>query len=121
MKTAGVYHLQISVSDLDRSLAFYTGLMGMEELFRADETVFLRTPGARELLALQPVEGPVDPKAGGMDHFGFYVTLEDLDTAVAEVRVAGVEVLEKGSFAPGMPFAYIKDPDGYTVELSGIE
>ena len=70
IKTSGVYHIQISVSDLDRSLAFYTGLMGMEELFRADETVFLRTPGARELLALQPVEGPVDPKASGMDHFG---------------------------------------------------
>ena len=120
MKTSGVYHIQIAVSDLERSLAFYTGLLGMEELFRADETVFLRTPGARELLALQPVEGPVDPKAGGMDHFGFYVTPEDLDVAVAQVRAAGVEVLEKGSFAPGVPFAYIKDPDGYTVELSGI-
>ena len=121
MKTSGVYHIQIDVSDLDRSLTFYTGLMGMEELFRADETVFLRTPGARELLALNPVEGPVNPKAGGMDHFGFQVTPEDLDAAVEEVRAAGVEVLEKGNFAPGVPFAYIKDPDGYTVELSGIE
>ena len=120
MKTSGVYHIQIDVSDLARSLAFYTGLMGMKELFRAGGTAFLRTPGANELLALQPVEGPVHPKAGGMDHFGFYVTPENLDTAVAEVRAAGVEVLEKGSFAPGVPFAYIKDPDGYTVELSGI-
>ncbi len=120
MKTAGVYHIQIDVSDLDRSLAFYTGLMGMEELFRFGEEVFLRTPGARDLLALQGVEGPVDPKSGGVDHFGFYVTDEELETAVAEVRAAGVEVREHGSFAPGVPFAYIKDPDGYTVELSGI-
>ena len=120
MRTSGVYHIQISVSDLDRSLAFYTGLMGMKEVFRADETVFLRTQGAHDLLALQPVASPVNPKAGGMDHFGFYVSSEDLDTAIAEVRAAGVEVIETGSFAPGVPFAYIKDPDGYTVELSGI-
>jgi len=94
--------------------------MGMKEVFRADETVFLRTQGAHDLLALQPVAGPVNPKAGGMDHFGFYVSPEDLDTAIAEVRAAGVQVIETGSFAPGVPFAYIKDPDGYTVELSGI-
>ena len=120
MKTSGVYHIQIGVSDLDRSLAFYTGLLGMEELFRAGRTVFLRTPGAHELLALDPVGGPVNPKAGGMDHFGFHVTPEDLDAAVEEVRAAGVEVAETGNFAPGVPFAYIRDPDGYTVELSGI-
>ena len=120
MKTSGVYHIQISVSDLDRSLAFYTGHMGMEELFRAGEAAFLRTPGARELLTLQPVEGPVDPTAGGMDHFGFYVTPDDLDSAVAEVRAAGIEVTDTGYFAEGVPFAYIKDPDGYTIELSGL-
>ena len=105
MKTSGIYHLQIDVSDLDRSLSFYTGFMGMEEMFRADETVFLRTQGGHDLLALQPVAGPMNPKAGGMDHFGFYVIPEDLDTAVAEVRAAGVEVIETGNFAPGTPFA----------------
>ena len=120
MKTSGIYHIQIQVSDLDRSLAFYKGLMGMEELFRAAGEVFLRTPGASDLLALEPVEGPVNPKAGGMDHFAFCVAPEDMDTAVAEVRASGVEVTSTGSFAEGAPFAYIKDPDGYTVELSGI-
>ena len=120
MKTSGVYHIQISVSDLDRSLAFYTGLMGMEEIFRVGKESFLRTPGARDLLALLSVEGPVDPKTGGMDHFGFHVSPENLDTAVEEVRAAGVEVTETGSFAPGLPFAYIKDPDGYKIELSGL-
>ena len=96
--------------------------MGMELAFRADETAFLRTAGARDLLALQPVAGPVDPSAGGMgrDHFGFYVPIEDLDSALEEVRAAGVEVIERGSFGPGLPFAYIKDPDGYTVELSAV-
>ena len=100
MKTSGMYHIQISVSDIDRSLAFYTGLIGMEELFRAGETVFLRAQGARDLLVLQPVEGPVDPKASGMDHFGFYVTPANLDVAVAEVRAAGVEGSQRWAASP---------------------
>ncbi len=103
MGTAGVYHIQISVSDLDRSLAFYTGLMGMEELFRAGRAAFLRTPGARELLTLQPVEGPVNPKAGGMDRFGFYVPPEDHDTAVAKAASPELRSWRQGASPKGYP------------------
>ena len=34
MKTQGLNHIQIAVSDMERSLALYTGLLGMRELFR---------------------------------------------------------------------------------------
>ena len=36
----GIYHLQIAVSDLERSLAFYTGLLGMEVAFGVGKLVF---------------------------------------------------------------------------------
>ena len=120
MKTWGLYHIQIKVSDLDRSLAFYTGVLGMKELFRTGGEVFLRTPGANDLLALEPVEGSVNTNVGGLDHIGFSVTAEDHGAAVAEVRAAGVEISRTGNHAPGVPFAYIKDPDGYTIELSSV-
>ena len=119
MKTAGFHHIQISVSDLDRSLAFYTGLLGMEEAFRAGGgLVFLRTPGAGDLLTLRPVDGPVDPEAGGMQHFGFSLAAENHEAALAEAKAFGAEVV--GTSEPGnsRPYAYIKDPDGYTIELS---
>lgn len=34
MRTRGLNHIQIAASDIDLSLAFYTGLLGMRELFR---------------------------------------------------------------------------------------
>jgi catechol 2,3-dioxygenase-like lactoylglutathione lyase family enzyme len=118
MKTSGFHHIQISVSDIDRSLAFYTGLMGMEVAFRAGELVFLRTPGADDLLTLRPTDEPVDPEVGGMQHFGFNVADEDFEAALDEVRAFGTEVLSSGRFGgDGTAYAYIKDPDGYTIEL----
>ena len=120
MKTSGFHHIQISVSDLDKSLAFYTGLLGMEEAFRAGGgLVFLRTPGASDLLTLRPIDGPVDPEAGGMQHFGFSLAPEDHEAALAEAKAFGAEIVDAGRQGRDeRPYAYIKDPDGYTIELS---
>jgi predicted enzyme related to lactoylglutathione lyase len=41
----------------------------------------------------------------------------DIDAAVAEVDGAGGKVLRRGEFAPGLPYAYVADPDGYEIEL----
>ena len=119
MKTSGFYHIQISVSDIDRSLAFYKGLMGMEEAFRADDLVFLRTPGANDLLTLRPTDEPVDPASDGMQHFGFSVAPEDFEAALEEAKAFGAEIISSGRFGrgDGTAYAYIKDPDGYVVEL----
>ena len=118
MKTAGFHHIQISVSDMDKSLAFYTGLLGMKEAFRAESLVFLRTPGSNDLLTLRPVDGPVDPEAGGMQHFGFSVAPEDHENAMAEAKAFGAEVVDVGRQGRDeRPYGYIKDPDGYVIEL----
>ena len=118
MKTAGFNHIQISVSDMDKSLAFYTGLMGMKEAFRADDLVFLRTPDSNDLLTLRPVDGPVEPETDGMQHFGFSVAPEDHADALAEAKAFGAEVVDVGrQGGDERPYAYIKDPDGYVIEL----
>ena len=120
MKTTGLYHVQIDVSDLERSLAFYTDLLGMEEAFRAGgNLVFLKTPGSNDLLTLHPVDGAVDPAAGGLQHIGFSISPEDHEAAVAEAKAFGAEVVDISE--PGRdrrPYVYIKDPDGYVIELS---
>jgi predicted enzyme related to lactoylglutathione lyase len=41
----------------------------------------------------------------------------DLDEAVREVERAGGRVVERGEHAPGYPYAYLADPDGYVFEL----
>jgi len=34
-----------------------------------------------------------------------------------EAEAAGARILRRGEFAPGQPYVYIGDPDGYTIEL----
>ena len=46
IKTRGLYHLHLIVRDLERSLAFYRDVFGLEEQFRdGPKMVFLSTPG----------------------------------------------------------------------------
>jgi catechol-2,3-dioxygenase len=51
----GIFHTHLVVSDLAKSLKFYTGLFGMQEMdFKDGTLVFLTTPGRDDLLALNP-------------------------------------------------------------------
>jgi catechol 2,3-dioxygenase-like lactoylglutathione lyase family enzyme len=51
----GIFHTNIVVRDLGRSLRFYTGLFGMQETgFKDRDLVFLTTPGRNDLLTLNP-------------------------------------------------------------------
>ena len=121
MKTNGFYHIQIAVSDLERSLAFYTGLLGMEIAFReGDHLVFLRTPGAPDLLTLNSDADRGGTAISGLQHFGFSLPRDQHEQAVAEAKAFGAEVLSTGRRGgdDGEPYVYLNDPDGYTIELS---
>jgi len=120
MKTEGIFHIELDVTELERSVRFYTQLMGMRELYRdGPNLVFLQTPGAHDLLALRKVDRPIEHQAGGLRHFAFQVAKEEHGRAVEEARAYGAPVLRVGKHNPTTLFAYILDPDGYTVEISG--
>jgi catechol 2,3-dioxygenase-like lactoylglutathione lyase family enzyme len=118
VKTEGLTHINLNVSDVKRSLKFYQEVFGLQILFwEGDGMVFLNTPGCRDMITLCQA-GPSEPVAGGgVSHFGFRVAKADLDTAVKEVERAGGQVLRRGEHAPGHPFVYVADPDGYVIEL----
>ena len=120
MQTAGIRHLHLLVSDIERSIRFYGEAFGMEETFRTgDDLVFLNTPGTNDSLALHLAPG--DDRAGqsgGYEHFG--ITVVDrgsLDGAIEAIESAGGKLVEKGEHAPGVPYAYVSDPDGYVIEI----
>lgn len=119
--TQGLSHIHLMVRDLDRSIAFYKRVFGLEERFREGRhMVFLNTPGSQDLITLNedPHEGAVAGVNGGVNHFGFRLRdASGLDAAVSEVEAAGGELIERGEHAAGVPFAYIRDPDGYLIEL----
>lgn len=119
MRTQGLNHIQISVSDMPRSSAFYTDLLGMRELFREGPLVFLRSADGTDIFTLRQSHRPVDGASGGLQHFGFAIKREDHAAAVEEVRKFGAEVLDVGQHGDNALYAYIKDPDGYVIELIG--
>lgn len=120
IKTLGLTHIHLVVKDLKRSLDFYQTVFGMEVKFWAgDGLVFMNTPGSNDLITLhQAEEAQPTGVSGGIMHFGFQLeNRADLETAISEVIAAGGALKKRGEFTPGMPFAYVVDPDGYEIEL----
>ncbi len=121
IRTQGLTHIHLVVRDLQRSLRFYEGVFGMKERFRdGPKMVFLNTPGSEDLITLNedPAEVQLAGVNGGVAHFGFRLASSaDLDAAIAEVEAAGGKLIRRGEHAPGVPFAYVEDPDGYIIEL----
>ena len=120
VKTCGLTHIHLVVKDLKHSLNFYQTVFGMGIKFWAGEgLVFLNTPGSNDLIALHLAEGEEPTgSSGGILHFGFQLeNRAELESAINEVVAAGGALKKRGEFTPGMPFAYVSDPDGYEIEL----
>jgi len=117
VKTHGLTHLALKVADPDRSLRFYRAVFGVEEYFRDTNSIQVKGPGPFDVIAFERATVGVGVP-GGIAHFGFRLTkASDIDAAVAESLAAGGQLLRRGEFAPGLPFAYISDPDGYEIEI----
>lgn len=121
VKTRGLTHIHLMVRDLERSLRFYQHVFGVQERFREGRhMVFLNTPESEDLITLNedPGEADVAGSNGGVNHFGFRLSSgSELDDAAEAVEAAGGSIVKRGEHAPGVPFLYIRDPDGYLIEL----
>ena len=104
--------MAIKVDDLDEALAFYTDILGFT--VRTDRPDF-GVQGAWLDVGSQQVHlvvGEVPPAVG--QHVAFLV--EDLDTAVAELRDRGVEVSDPFEL-PMNRQSVVTDPFGNGIEL----
>jgi lactoylglutathione lyase len=115
-------HFGLRVTDLDRSLAFYTAV-GYEVLGTVPETPFgsltmIKLPGD-EFVTIELVHDPANTAATGPGLNHFVIAVESMDTAVAEFAGRGVEVEEPTSPDGSADFwtAWITDPDGNRIEL----
>lgn len=120
--THGIRHVHLLVRDHERSVAFYQSVFGMEPRFRDGDIVFVSSPSGHDSLALHVVSDEESlalvGQQGGYEHFGITVKDRDrLDDAIALVIDAGGSLVEKGEHAPGVPYAYVSDPDGYVIEI----
>lgn len=139
----GLYHAGVTVTDMERSLAFYRDGLGLqvefdkildgqylkEVLALSFDTIraaYLRIPGGGfiELLEYRGIERlsatarPCDPGGGHM-----CLLVNDIDQLVDRLQAAGygarsgaVSAITSGPNR-GARSTYMRDPDGYSVEL----
>jgi catechol 2,3-dioxygenase-like lactoylglutathione lyase family enzyme len=117
VSTHGLTHIALAVRDPIRSLEFYRSVFGVREYFRDENSVQAVGPGPHDVIAFErrPADAGVP---GGIIHFGFRLTRpEDIGAAVDAVMDAGGSVSSRGEFGPGLPYAFVRDPDGYEIEI----
>ena len=115
----GLDHVVLRVRDQDTSRRFYTEVLGCT-LDHVNERISLvQLRFGEQLLDLLP--GERGPDGSGMDHVCLSIRCADLRTVKAALAAQGVSlegdiVERRGAFGTG-PSLYIRDPDGYLVEL----
>src|SRR5947199_878817 len=115
-------HVHLKVADLERSVAFYCGVLGFELTQRmGTEAAFVSAGGYHHHIGLNTWDslGGAPPPRGttGLYHLAIlYPTRRDLALALRRVLAAGVRL--QGASDHGVSEAiYLADPDGNGVEL----
>ena len=123
-----ILHTMLRTGDLDRSIGFYTGLLGMRLLRKKDY------PDGKFTLAFLGYGEESDNTVielthnWGVDHYeigsGYghiAIEVDDVYQAAADIRARGGKILrEAGPMNAGTTIiAFVEDPDGYPIELIG--
>jgi len=124
IRTEGLDHVALTVSELGRSRDFYANVLGLEQAYEEwHEPVFMLGSGSG--LALFTREShPVDGAGDGereirLLHIAFRVGREEFDRARAELPKLAIEVhFSDHGICHSIYFA---DPDGHQLELTTYE
>lgn len=134
--TGGIHHLRLTVTDVDRSREFYTGLLGFDVAVDSPPDDDPSAPAMREILwggcvmvrgsllmGLRPVAPPgdrFDEDRVGLDHLSFSVSSRDeLESAARLFDERGVphgEIKTLEGF--GIYVLPFRDPDNIQIELT---
>lgn len=119
-------HTMLRVADLDKSIAFYTQVLGMKELRRNDNEqyrytlAFVGYGDEKDTTVLELTYNwePQEYVLG--DAYGHIaIEFEDIYKACDDIKAAGGTISrEPGPVKGGTTeIAFVKDPDGYAIEL----
>jgi glyoxylase I family protein len=116
----GLDHVVLRVRDQAASQRFYVDVLGCTVDFVNAPISLVQLRFGQALIDLLPADGP-PPEGRGMDHVCLSIRCDDLAAVAADLRARGVtldsEVVQRrGAFGNG-PSLYIRDPDGYRLEL----
>ena len=140
MQNAKLLHYSHCVSDIERSRAFYTGVLGFEVVAEFDfddpatakvmgvpgcvfKGIFMKRDGMRiEIIGFREPRPDTTRRKRrsneiGHSHLSFYVT--DLAATLAELRAKGVEIDDetRAVLPSGIECCVVRDPDGFPIEI----
>jgi len=123
MQIHALDHIVLNVADVERSLAWYIGLVGMAPV-RVDEwrrgEAFFPSVRVNESTIIDLVG--LERSGANMDHLCLVVDPADVDTIVADERFTVIEGPDTRFGARGDGRSvYVKDPDGNTVEFRSYD
>lgn len=134
-RVRGIGHVGLAVRDLDRSIAFYTDVLGLRLTERFDYPedevghgvmvaagAFIRADTTHHCLSLFVLKDEVgDGGAGplGLHHLAFELgSPDELLALYRRCRVTGTEIVNARRGGPGnQPRFYARDPDGNLLEF----
>ena len=115
-------HTRYRVSDLEKTVAFYRDVLGLELVRRhtsprGSELVFFKAPGSEEEIEICKFDesGPVNV---GFDTTHLAFEVEDLDTFARHSAAKGYPLSDGPTqTGSGSVIAFIDAPEGYEIEL----
>ena len=126
MKVVSSDHTNWKVRDLETSLRFYRDVLGLEpfglEEYRRGERPLVSVRVTESfILHLTPDPGFSPTPTGGYDHLALVVEGVEPDELAEYLTSKGVEIEKRFESITGArgegPALYVRDPDGYRVEL----
>ena len=125
MHDIGLSHIALPVSDLDKSVAFYEKYAAMKQVhYRLDEESGWRvswvSDGTRPFVIVL-IEGPPNTTPlAPMAHLGVGCkSREIVDSLCEQARAEGCLIGGPSDYGPPVGYwAFLRDPDGHTLELS---
>ena len=121
-----ILHTMLRVGDLDRSINFYTNVLGMKLLRKSENEEFKYTLafiGYANESESAVIELTYNWDTSEYDLGNAYghiaISADDIYATCKEIRSAGGEIIrEPGPVKGGTTeIAFVKDPDGYSIEL----
>ena len=130
MRSPGVHHVDLVVSSIERSLPFYTDLLGPLGFYRVSEVEgergetiwYLGGPGsALGLREAQSESDKYDRYRVGLHHIAFEAdSRAQVDERAAWARAHGAEIEsepQEYAYLPGYYAVFFYDPDGLKLEI----
>jgi glyoxylase I family protein len=130
VRSTGLHHIDLVVSSIERSLPFYSELLGPLGYNRVGEVEgergetiwYLSGPGTTVgLREAQSESGPYDRYRIGLHHLAFEAdSRSDVDERAAWLRSQGAELEsepQEYTYIPGYYAVFFYDPDGLKLEI----